>query len=96
MQEQQMAMQQQQIDAQSQPKQSFDPEAEQMKAEVEMQKQQMKNEADMEKLNAQSRAKQDEYAAQKVTDLRHELMMKQLGGGESQGKPRPDGSDRKD
>jgi len=89
-----MAMQQQQADAQMQPKQSFDPEAEQMKAEIEMQKQQMKSQAEMEKLGIQSKAKQDEYAAQKVTDLRHELMMRQLNGGENQEKPRPDGSDR--
>lgn len=93
MQEQQMAMQQQQAQAQMQPKQTFDPEAEQMKAEIEMQKQQMKSQADVEKLGIQSKAKQDEYAAQKVTDLRHELMMKQLGGGENQGKPRPGSSD---
>ena len=93
MQEQQMAMQQQQAEAQMQPKQTFDPEAEQMKAEIEMQKQQMKSQADVEKLGIQSKAKQDEYAAQKVADLRHELMMKQLGGGENQGKPRPGSSD---
>jgi len=90
-----MEMQQQQIAAQNQPKQSFDPEAEKMKAEIDMQKQQAKQEADMQKIEAQSRAKQDDYASQKLADLRHEVIMKQLSGGDSQEKPRPDGSNNK-
>ena len=93
MQEQQQAameMQQQQMAAQGAPKQQFDPEAEQMKAELEAQKMDIKGKSEIEKINAQSQAKQDEFAAQKIADFQHQVMLQSIGAGKSQGTPRPD------
>lgn len=69
MQQQQMQMQQQQMETQAAPKQnSFDPESEQMKSQMRMQENEARSESD-------SRSKQDDYAAQKLTDLQSQILM---------------------
>ena len=91
MQQQQMAMQQQQVEQQGQMGGSqFDPEAEQMKVELDLQKQQAKHELEMRKLDAQSRAKQDEYAAQKLADYQSGVLQNITAPDQIQDKPRPE------
>lgn len=90
MQEQAMAMQQQQMEMQAAPKQSFDPEAEAMKAEIEAMKMQGKSEAEINKIREQSKAKQQDYASQKMADLQTQLALQAVAPPPSQGKPRPE------
>ena len=90
MQQQQMEMQQQQIEMQGAPKQTFDPEAEAMKAEIEQGKLSAKSEADIAKLREQSKQKREDYAAQKLADLQAQLALQAVAPTPAQGKPRPD------
>lgn len=86
---QMMEMQQQQMAAQQAPKQSFDPEAEQMKMQMEIEKQSAKHNMDLEKLNAQSSNKREEFAAQKLAEMQHQLVSSEISPQEQQVKPRP-------
>ena len=71
-QQQQMEMQQQQMEQQGQPKQTaFDPEAEAMKSEMRIKEASAKAEAN-------SRSKQEDYAAQKLTDLQSNILQQQV------------------
>ena len=73
-----MEMQQQQMEMQAMPKQAaFDPEAEQLKSELRI------READA-KADAASRSKQDDYAAQKLTDLQAGLMQNAINPNQQQ------------
>jgi hypothetical protein len=77
-QQQMMAMQQQQMEAQQAPKQpAFDPEAEQMRSEMKIRENDAKTEA-------ASRAKQDDYAAQKIADLRQQMLMQGMNPQQNQ------------
>lgn len=74
MQQQMMAMQQQQMAAQAQPKQAaFNPEAEQMKAQLDMEKQgqllQMKHQNEMQKMQADAQFKSEDYATKQIADI---------------------------
>jgi hypothetical protein len=74
MQQQMMMMQQQQMAAQAQPKQApFNPEAEQMKTQLDLEKQQqlfqMKHQADMEKMQADAQFKSEDYATKQIADI---------------------------
>jgi hypothetical protein len=72
MQQQQMEMQQQQMEMQGQPKQAaFDPEAEAMKSEMRIKEATAKAEAS-------SRSKQEDYAAQKLTDLQTNMLQQSM------------------
>ena len=72
------------------PKQTFDPEAEAMKAEIEQGKLSAKSEADIAKLREQSKQKREDYAAQKLADLQAQLALQAVAPTPAQGKPRPD------
>jgi hypothetical protein len=77
-QQQMMEMQQQQMEMQSGPKPTaFDPEAEQMKSEMRIRE----NES---KIDAQSQAKQDDYAGQKLAEMRQQMMMQQMNPQQNQ------------
>lgn len=89
MQQAAMEMQQQQMEMQAAPKQSFDPEAESMKAELDTAKQQAKAEADLQKMREQSQQKREDYAAQKLADLQSQLALQSLSMQSGQEKPRP-------
>jgi hypothetical protein len=74
MQQQMMQMQQQQMAAQSQPKQApFNPEAEQMKTQLDLEKQQqlfqMKHQAEMEKMQADAQFRTEDYATKQIADI---------------------------
>lgn len=89
MQEQAMAMQQQQMEMQAAPKQSFDPEAETMKAELDQQKMMAKSDAELQKLREQSLQKREDYAAQKLADLQTQMALQAVTPQQTQEKPRP-------
>ena len=89
MQEQMMAMQQQQMELQAAPKQSFDPEAETMKAELEQAKMAGKSELELQKLREQSLQKREDYAAQKLADLQAQMALQAVTPQQQQEKPRP-------
>jgi hypothetical protein len=77
-QQQMMEMQQQQMEMQSGPKPTaFDPEADQMKSEMRIRE----NES---KIDAQSQAKQDDYAGQKLAEMRQQMMMQQMNPQQNQ------------
>jgi hypothetical protein len=86
---QMMEMQQQQMEMQNAPKQSFDPEAEQMKMQMSMEQQNAKHQMDLEKLNAQSGNKREEFAAQKLAELQNNLINNENAADTQQKKPRP-------
>ena len=74
MQQQMMAMQQQQMAAQAQPKQApFNPEAEQMKTQLDLEKQQqliqMKHQAEMEKMQVQANLNSEDYATKQIANI---------------------------
>jgi len=85
-QQQMMEMQQQQMEAQQAPKQSaFDPEAEQMKSQMRI----AENEA---KAQSASRSKQEDYAAQKLSDIQAQAMNNLMTPtGQQNQSPKPQG-----
>lgn len=79
MQQQMMEMQQMQMAMQAQPKQvAFNPEAEQMKTQLDLEKQQQlidaKTRADIAKINAQTQAQSEGYAAKHVADIANNVI----------------------
>jgi hypothetical protein len=84
-QQQMMEMQQQQAESQQAPKQTFDPEAEQMKSQMRI----AENEA---KAQSASRSKQEDYAAQKLSDIQAQAMNNLMAPtGQRNQSPKPQG-----
>lgn len=79
MQEQMMQMQQAQMAAQ----QKFNPEAEQMKAQLQMQQDQAKAQLDVQKMQEQAKIDTNNYAAKAITDVSKDLISGK-GAGEAQ------------